>query len=684
MSKRVSIMLPDEMTVAHSGSRRNPMPSHTVKSSIKSGSSARTPMAPPVFVVVNPESSQSSLTSGQRNNTSTTSNSSLNQRSKEDSGERLSGVADTAALESNTWLQNGSSNSGDAVNFGSTSASIRKFLRSTVALVGTGESLTSVKQLFHKFIKRSGSMSTSKPSLASSCSQTAGEENPYMSKSNDTLLTDVPIRTTVPSTSQMTPTSHFSSYSFNNTNYDLYNLLSDITPLTGYTPVGLTEEADYRSDTSANTALNSMRSLAEREEDPSGGGFGNSSLKISPDPVKAADPQRRPTSRDRSSSRSFRPKLGTSRASLRRKSPKMTPRSNQSVPAVGPIFAMVSSSGPNSAEGSRRSSQSSRSSLRRKQSPLPKVAAKSSATSSSRLNLAKATTSRKESSPRSRSTNRPRKSYRRSSPRRPSRGRGTRTSALESEDTAKVEYAFTLVSPEEAGNSQPEESSAGVEDASSSCQTYQKHCNCHHCQDMRRAVKRADFFKSPEGQKRLQAKLLAKNFFMDLCALSEVRRQVQSNLHGTRRHPSARHSYPVTICGATRLSAGSLSLQWITHDLDSVDHFDVFVDNVPSRSVYNRQATNTVLVDVNPAETHTLRLRAVPERGSRGQDASVEKFMSEVAAGHMRQVRQGQLFARCFAHLDARPQQRSLVDFWTDSEFLYVPTRASLPPPKVR
>lgn len=679
----MSIMLPDEIPAAPSGSRRNPMPSRTLKSSIKSGSSARTQPAPPVFVVVNPESSQSSLTSGQRNNTSTTSNSSLNQRNKEHSAARLSVTEDTAALDSSALLQSGSSNSRDTVNFDSTSTSIRMFLKNTVGLVRAGESFTSVKHLFHKFIKRSGSVPNSKRSLTSSCSQAVDEENPYMSKSNDTLLTDSPTRTTVPSTSQITPTSHFSNCSFNNTNYDLSNLLSDITPLTGYTPVGLTEEADYRTDTSANTALNSVTcNLASSSENPLGSGFDNSRSKISTDQEKIADTQGRPTSRNRLSSKSFRQKLKTSRSSSPRKSPKMSPRNKQSAPAMEPIFAMVSSSGPNSSEGSRRSSKSS---LRRKQSPLPNVTAKISATSNSRADLAKAPKSRKETTARS---NLSRKSYRRSSPR--SRSRGSRANALESplqksEDTPdNVEYAFALVSPEEAGNSQPEESSAGVEDASSKCETYQKDCNCHHCQDMRRAVKRSDFFKSPEGQKRLEAKLLAKNFFMDLCVASEVRRQAQSDLHGKRRPPSARLSYPVSICGACRLSGGSLSLHWITHDLDSVDHFDVFVDNVPNRSVYNRQATSTVLVDVNTTETHTLRLRAVPERGSRGQDSSVDKFMSEVAAGHMRHVRQGQLFATCFAHLDARPQQRSLVDFWTDSEFLYMPTRETLTPSKAR
>ncbi|XP_043656132.1 uncharacterized protein LOC122622056 isoform X2 [Drosophila teissieri] len=600
-----------------------------------------------------------------------------------DSEERLSGIEEDreSNLESRVLLQSGSSNSSHTVNFDSTSTSIRKFLKSTVDFVRAGESFTSAKHFFHKFIKRSGSMSNSKPSMPSSCCQAVGEENPYMSKSNDTLLTDSAIPTAVPSTSQMTAPLHFSNYSFNNTNYDLYNLLSDITPLTGYTPVGLTEDADYRTDTSTKTALNSVNcNLANSSEDHLGSGFDNSlSSTVSPGQVKVADTKRRPSSKDRSSSRYFLQKPKTSRASLRKKSPKMSPRTNQSVPAIGPIFAMVSSSGPNSSEGSRRSS------LRRQQSPLPNGVAKISTTSNSRPNIATATTSRKENSPRS---SRSRKSFRLSSPRRPSRG--TRASALESpylksEDTAaKVEYAFALVSPEEAGNSQPDESSADVEDASSSCQTYQKHCTCHHCQDVRRAVKRSDFFKSPEGQKRLEAKLLAKNFFMDICVLSEVRHRVQSDLHGTRRHPSARLSYPVSICGATRLSGGSLSLQWITHDLDSIDHFDVFVDNIPSRSVYNRQATYTVLVDVNTAQTHTLRLRAVPERGSRVQDSSVDKFMSEVAAGHMRHVRQGQLFARCFEHLDARPQQRTLVDFWTDSEFLYMPTRDFLPPTKAR
>ncbi|XP_037728439.1 uncharacterized protein LOC119559416 isoform X2 [Drosophila subpulchrella] len=654
MSKRVSIMFPEEMPAAPSGSSRNPMPNHTVKSSIKNAFGVRPELEPPVFVVVSPHGSRSSMTSGQQDSTRTYSRSSFSQ-----SVER--GFEESAAApESSAMVQSGSANSQQSPNFESTTTSIKEFLRSTVALVKAGESFTSVKRLFHKFIKSNGSISNPKPSLVladSSSSQVF----------------------TVPSSSQMTPTIHHSNYSFKNQSYDITSLLSDITPLTGYSPrtTLASTEAGYPTDSLAQSALQSVRSETPLEGATPGSHSKSRSpsplkFKTMPSQIKLAGFPRCYLTKTRSSSRSLRRKMRASPASSPRRSPKLSPRIEQAGPAVQAIFALVSSSGPNS-EGSRLSSQSRRRSSR---GPSPNVTG--SASSGSMPDLANSTKSISGTEP----FPGKRRSSRRSSSRSPGRGFLNSASQREKSEMAvsRGEGAFAMVSPEEVRTSELGEGYGGeVEEASTSCRTYQEQCNCHHCQDMRRAVRRADFFQSPEGQRRLEAKLLAKNFFMDLCALTAVRRQIVAELHGARRRPSSRVSYPVSIYGAARLDGGSLSLQWLTHDLDSVDHFDIFVDDVPSRSVYNRLATRTVLVDVDAAETHRLRMRAVPERGSGGPDSSVEKFMSEVAAGHMRHVRQGQLFARCFEHLDALPQQRTVVDFWRDSEFLYMPPRDSSP-----
>ncbi|KAI8037424.1 uncharacterized protein LOC128255367 [Drosophila gunungcola] len=652
MSKRVSIVLPEEMPSAPSIKKKPPKQSPTMKSAIKSTASVQRDLVPPVFVVVSPQTSQSSMSSGQQISISSLTNP---VKDVSGSGEGTSSIEAVPSPESGALVHTGSTtNSQQTANYESASTSIKQFLRSTVALVRAGESFTSVKRLFHKFIKNSSgsnsNLSTSHDS--SNSSQGIRKDNPYLSRSNDTLLSDLPPQLTIPSTSQMTTSIRNSNYSFNNAIYDRTSLLSDsVTPLTGYT--AKTEEAGYRTDASIQTASKSLgQDLASLSELPSGSGQAGSR---SPGQV-----------RSRTSSRSVRKKRRTSVPSSSRKSPKMSPRRDHDSPAVEPVFALVSSSGPNSEQ--ERSSRSRRRSSQGSGGASPKITARVSVSSVSKPGLDKSGGGQS-----------PRSVLSKTSSRRSSRS-GSRASASKipeyKQQKSDVDYAFALVSPqEEEVGEQPVESSAGeVEDGLTSCRTYQEHCKCHHCQDMRRALKRADFFQSPEGQKRLETKLLAKNFFMDLCALAEVRSQVRANLLGIRRHPSARLSYPVSICGASRLDGGALSLQWFTHDLDNVDHFDFFVDNKPNRSVYNLRANGTVLLDVNAAETHTLRMRAVPRRSSSGQDALVEQFMAEVAAGHMRHVRQGQLFARCLKHLDAQPQQRTLVDFWTDSEFLYLPT----------
>lgn len=442
---------------------------------------------------------------------------------------------------------------------------------------------------------------------------------------------------------------------------------SDVTPLTGYTPK--TEEAGYRSDVSQKTNASNEthskspvshsimmpntdliklpRSSLEKYRTPRHPR--GKKIKISPGQVEST-----------ALVSAFPKMTKLSPKSSPRRSPKMTPRSD---PTLEPTFVLVSSSGPHSQDDR---SQSSSGSARQSARFTPKVSPRNSVIShlAQIPDEAVGEESKGERVSRSSEMCRPENVQQKSE-----------ISSL------KVNFVFALVSPEEADASQPGETDGKDVEEASTCRTYQEHCCCHHCQDMRRAVKRVEYFQSPQGQKQMEAKLLAKNFFMDLCALSEVRKQIRADLHGTRRHPPARVSYPVSICGATRLDGGSLTLNWFTHDLDCVDHFDFFVDDKKSRSVFNPRATSTVLIDVNASQPHRLRMRAVPVRGCGAQASPVDKLMSEVAAGHMRHVRQGKLFASCLKRLDAQPQQRSLVDFWTDSEFLYMPT-CDRPPSK--
>uniref|UniRef100_A0A6P4EGV9 Uncharacterized protein LOC108042123 n=1 Tax=Drosophila rhopaloa TaxID=1041015 RepID=A0A6P4EGV9_DRORH len=277
MSKRVSIVLPEEMPSAPSVSRKPPKKNLTVKSSIKSGSSVRTDIVPPVFVVVSPQSSQLSMTSSQQISTSTNSNSSLRNSVRDEhelKEEESSSIEAPPTPEGSAMVQTGSSNSQQSANFESATSSIKQFLRSTVALVKAGESFTSVKRLFHKFIKNTGGSNSnlSAPHDSSTSFQGAKKDNPYLSKSNDTLLSDLGLQPTIPSTSQMTPSIHHSNYSFNNAMYDRTSLRSDVTPLTGYTPK--TEEAGYRTDTSMQTASKSLvHDVASESELPSGSGM---------------------------------------------------------------------------------------------------------------------------------------------------------------------------------------------------------------------------------------------------------------------------------------------------------------------------------------------------------------------------------------------------------------------------
>ncbi|KAH8410253.1 hypothetical protein KR009_010080 [Drosophila setifemur] len=608
MAKRVSIIMPDKMSPGPSKDMKPLKPSLKTKSSIKNHVLTRTESETPVFVVVSKESSHS----GQTSSRLTTSEHSSLENPPGDCSE--ASTADTynvdGAEESHALVQSSTTNSLQLQtrSIDSAGSSIKQFLRNTVDLVKAGESFTSVRQLFYNFVKRSGYLKTSSMSIEASPGEATQlqTESTYPSQSNDTMFSDL----------RMSDRSPRPNFPFDPLKYDFNSLLSEVTPLTGYTPVRVTDSAEKG---------NSQHSV-----------LGGTSKSLRSTSGVSLPPQSSPKK-------------------ILRKSPKISPRSPSriSFPSITPSVGSNLKLSGGARQGSNRS-------------------------------LAKVTPS---ATPGISANSDPMQPFVIASGDSPHLSSGSRSSTRKStamvkginEDSAITNaFAFTLVSPEEAEQSQPTEGegtgTGAVEEGSTNCQTYQEDCKCHHCQDMRCAVKRVEYFQSPKGQHQMEAKLLAKNFFMDLSALTMVRKQIQADLHGTRRYPPARISFPVSICGANRLDAGSLSLDWFTHDLDNVDHFEFFVDDVPSRTVYNLKATSTVLIDVDARETHRLKMRAVPVRGCCAEASAVDKFMAEVAAGHMKHVRQGDLFACCLKVLDSEPQHQSVESFWTASEYLYMPT----------
>ncbi|KAH8254846.1 hypothetical protein KR032_012460 [Drosophila birchii] len=690
MSKRVSIVLPDEMPVGLKKSNSAPRPKPILKSSFRGGPSIKPDPLPPVIVSASPEISGSSkATTPPPSTISSPSDSSLNKWVLRDSSTRGSLDVEAAAVSKNSALVR---------NLDSSSSSIKQFLRSTVALVRAGESFTSVKNLFYNFIKQNSSLSeeelTSRRNTTDSTSQIMRSENPYLSQSNDTLVSNTTAHLTTLSSSKMSTSTRRSNYLFNPMKYDLpTSWVSDVSPLTGYTPDSTQHSlkgAGYQSDVSqksyvsvqAKSKSNGIDSIltqsksqevalanldklpveGEREQ-PQAEEVKTSSelpeiLALVSDGWATSHIRRR----GGSSSRSLPHILKRTSKNSPWRSPKMSRRRELTTAASEPVMVRFSATETYSQDDqSERSSEPSHISS---QMSILQTSRKSSQGS-----LRTSVTSIMSKKPVEVVGKEPSSEIERISR---SSENGQQDLQRSSQISRRVNFVFTIVSPEEGDPKQPEESDDKDIEESSTCRTYQEECKCHHCQDMRRALKRVEFFQSPEGQKRMEAKLLAKNFFMDLCALSKVREEIQATLHGTRRHPPARVSYPVCICGASRLDGGSLTVNWFVHDLDCVDHFDFFVDDRKSKSVFNKRLTSTVLIDVNAKTSHRLKMRAVPVRGNGAEASPVDKLMSEVAAGHMRNVRQGQLFAKCLKFLDAEPQ-RSLVDYWTDSEFLYMP-----------
>ncbi|XP_068146768.1 uncharacterized protein [Drosophila tropicalis] len=246
---------------------------------------------------------------------------------------------------------------------------------------------------------------------------------------------------------------------------------------------------------------------------------------------------------------------------------------------------------------------------------------------------------------------------------------------------------FTLVSSDEPDSrknssveSNPMSDFTEPPNTSTDCAKFDKNCDCCHCSHMRQAEKQAEFLKSPEGQRRQEMKLMAKNFFMDLCAMSQMRKQILNELHGTKqKHPSSRVSYPVSLTNASILDSNSLAIKWFVHDHSDIDYYAIYVDDKLAKRVYNVKSKGTILIDLNPHEMHHLRISAVPHKGRGSKADPMDKMVKELCAGKMDNLRNGEYSCNCDNPTKAtkafykKNHCKSLIDFWHDSEFLYMP-----------
>ncbi|KAM8713783.1 hypothetical protein ACLKA7_014020 [Drosophila subpalustris] len=220
---------------------------------------------------------------------------------------------------------------------------------------------------------------------------------------------------------------------------------------------------------------------------------------------------------------------------------------------------------------------------------------------------------------------------------------------------------------------------------SDDCERYQKDCCCCHCVAVRCALKRAAFLRTPEGRKRLEMKMHMKSFFMDINALTYARGRIENQLDGSKSSlPSSRDGYPVSITKVKRIDSRCLSVDWFIHDVDYVDHYEIFVDNRRHKSVFNPRLSCTILLDVNARTSHKILMRALPRKLSGSNPNPIDQLVCDVCCGRMDKVLKGDYFCQCAQQTEMQRIQKkykknncqTLVDFWKPSEFLYTPVCA--------
>lgn len=148
---------------------------------------------------------------------------------------------------------------------------------------------------------------------------------------------------------------------------------------------------------------------------------------------------------------------------------------------------------------------------------------------------------------------------------------------------------------------------------SDDCERFQQECPCCHCVAVRSAIKKATYFVTPEGQKRLQMKRDVKNFFMDINAMSRVRWGIQAKLYGTKEpYPCPLTAFPIGITSVRRVDDRCLAISWYVHDDDSVGHYEILIDGKLKKRIYNPQQTSAILLDVVACCPHKIIMRTFP------------------------------------------------------------------------
>ncbi|KAH8391508.1 hypothetical protein KR215_005964 [Drosophila sulfurigaster] len=217
---------------------------------------------------------------------------------------------------------------------------------------------------------------------------------------------------------------------------------------------------------------------------------------------------------------------------------------------------------------------------------------------------------------------------------------------------------------------------------SDDCERYKEDCCCCHCVAVRCAIKRAAFLRTPEGKRRLEMKMHMKSFFMDINAMTYARCRIENQLDETKESlPSPHDGFPASITKVKRIDVRCLSVDWYIHDLDHVDHYEIFVDNKRMKSIYNPRLKCTILLDVNARTSHKILLKAQPMKGATSDPSPIDLLIRDVCCGNMENLLKGDYFCQCGKQTEMEKIEKeykknkcqTLVDFWKPSEFLYTP-----------
>lgn len=217
---------------------------------------------------------------------------------------------------------------------------------------------------------------------------------------------------------------------------------------------------------------------------------------------------------------------------------------------------------------------------------------------------------------------------------------------------------------------------------SDGCERYTKDCCCCHCIAVRRALRQAAFLKTPEGKQRLELKMHLKNLLMDINSITATRDTIQNRLHGTKEYPPpATKSFPITITHVAPISSSCMSIEWYLHDDSNIVHYEIYVDNARRKRVFNPQLTSTVVLDVDMKRTHKIRMRAVPRKCLGARANPIDRLVRDVCCGGLDRILEADYFCDCAKKNELEKIKENykknscqkLVDFWKDSEFLYIP-----------